>query len=170
MTDAPLFTIRPAVAGDCTAIAGLIRELAAYERLEDHAKATPADLERHLFGQRPFAEAIVAESGGETIAFAIFFTTFSTFRAQPGLYLEDIFVRSDHRGRGVGKAMLARLASLTEERGYGRLEWSVLNWNAPAIGFYRSLGGVPMDDWTVYRLADAPLSRLAATATEMSGQ
>jgi len=167
MTPVPAhpFAIRPAVADDCDLIADLIRELAVYERLEGQAKATPADLRRHLFGPRPFAEVLIAEVDGRPVGFALYFPTFSTFRGSPGLYLEDLFVRLAYRGRGIGKGLLARLAATVRERGFGRLEWAVLNWNEPSIGFYRSLGAVPMDDWTVYRLADEPLVALAEKAT-----
>ena len=151
-------TIRPAVAADCPAIANLIRELAVYEKLEHEAQATAEDLVRHLFGDRPMAEALVVEDGGEPVGFALYFSNFSTFRGQPGIYLEDLFVKPSHRGRGLGKALLARLASIAVDRGCGRFEWSVLDWNAPAIGFYRGLGARPMDDWTVFRLdGDSPL-------------
>jgi GNAT superfamily N-acetyltransferase len=156
------FVIRPANEGDCDTIASLIRELATYERLEDQAKATTDDLARNLFGPRPFAEALVAEVKGIAVGFALYFHTFSTFRGQPGLYLEDLFVRPEHRGNGIGKGLLASLARIALERGCGRVEWAVLDWNEPSIGFYRSLGARPMDDWTVYRLADAPLANLAA--------
>ena len=107
---------------------------------------------------------ILAEVRGEPVGMALAFPTFSTFRGQPGLYLEDIYVRPEHRGRGIGKALLAAMARLARERGFGRLEWAVLDWNAPAIGFYRALGARPMDEWTVYRLDEAPLDRLAALA------
>ena len=157
-------TIRPARADDAAAIANLVRELAVYEKLEQFARATPEDFLRHLFGPRPVAEAIVAEIDGIAVGFALWFTTFSTFRGRPGLYLEDIYVQPAHRGQGIGKALLANVARLARERGCARLEWSVLNWNAPAIGFYRSLGARPMDDWTVYRIDDEPLARLAALA------
>jgi GNAT superfamily N-acetyltransferase len=158
----PNFVIRPVTPDDMEVVANLVRELAVYERLEDHAKATPDDFRRHLFGPRPAAEAAIAEVDGQPIGFALWFTTFSTFRGQPGIYLEDVFVRPRYRGQGIGKAMLAMLARLAVERGYGRLEWSVLNWNEPAIGFYCSLGARPMDEWTVYRLYDEPLTQLAA--------
>jgi len=154
-------TLRPAGPDDAPAIVALIRELAVYEKLEDQAIATPEDLLRHLFGDRPAAEVILAELDGEAVGYALFFPTFSTFRGQPGLYLEDIFVRPGHRGRGIGKALLTHLAGLALGRGCGRLEWSVLDWNEPSIGFYRSLGAVPMDEWTVYRLADSALAELA---------
>ena len=126
----------------------------------------PDDFRRHLFGADPAAEAAVAEVGGEPAGFALWFSTFSTFRGQPGLYLEDIFVKPGFRGRGIGKGLLAAVARRAVERGCGRLEWSVLDWNAPAIGFYRSLGARPMDEWTVYRIDDEPLRRLAELAPD----
>jgi GNAT superfamily N-acetyltransferase len=159
-----LFTIRPARPEDAGMIANLVRELAVYEKLEAFATATAEDFRRHLFGERPCAETLIAEVAGEPVGFAMAFPTFSTFRGQPGMYLEDLFVRPEHRGRGVGKALLATFARLAVERGYGRLEWAVLDWNAPAIGFYQSLGARPMDDWTVYRVDDGPLRSLAAQA------
>ncbi len=165
----PPFAIRPARPDDCATIAGLIRELAVYERLEPEAKATPDDLRRDLFGPRPFAEALIGEVEGEAVGFALFFHNYSTFRGRPGLYLEDLFVRPDSRGRGIGRAFLEHLARLALERGCGRLEWAVLDWNAPAILFYRSLDATPMDDWTVFRLADGPLARLAERAGEGEG-
>ncbi len=160
------FSIRPARSEDCETIAGLIRELAAYERLEDHVKASAEDLRRNLFGPRPYAEALVAEVDGAAAGFALFFHNFSTFRGQPGIYLEDLFVKPEFRGRGIGRSFLAHLARLALERGCGRLEWAVLDWNEPAIQFYRSLGASPMDDWTIFRLADGPLSSLAERAGE----
>ena len=132
-------SIRPARPADAATIANLVYELAVYEKLEPFARATPDDFRHHLFGPRPYAEAIVAEIDGEPVGFALFFPTFSSFRGQPGLYLEDVYVRPVHRGRGIGKALLAKLAKLAMDRGLGRLEWAVLNWNSPAIGFYRSL-------------------------------
>ncbi|MGZ3396845.1 MAG: histidinol dehydrogenase, partial [Isosphaeraceae bacterium] len=158
------FSIRPARPADAATIANLVYELAVYEKLEQFARATPDDFRRHLFGPRPYAEAIVAEIDGEPVGFALFFPTFSSFRGQPGLYVEDVYVRPVHRGRGVGKALLAKLAKLAMDRGLGRLEWAVLNWNSPAIGFYRSLGARPLEDWTVYRINDGPLAELAALA------
>ena len=128
-------TIRPARAEDAATIVAMIRELAAYEKLEQNARATVEDIRRHLFGERLAAEALIAEVDGEPVGVAVFFTTFSTFRGQPGLYLEDIFVRPEHRGHGAGKAMLKELARIAVERDYGRLEWVVLDWNTPAIGF-----------------------------------
>ena len=153
--------IRPARPGDSAILVALIRELAVYEKLEEQANATPEALDRDLFGPSPFAEALIAESAGESVGFALFFPTYSTFRGQPSLYLEDVFVRSEFRGRGIGRNLLAHVAALAVERGCGRLEWSVLNWNAPAIGFYRSLGARPMSEWTVNRLDGDALQALA---------
>lgn len=153
--------IRSATPDDCALIANLIRELAVYEKLGDEAKATPEDLRLHLFGERPFAEAILVEDDGEAVGFALFFHNYSTFRGRPGLYLEDLFVMPAHRGKGLGKALLARLARLAVERGCGRFEWAVLDWNEPSIGFYKALGARPMDDWTVFRLDGEALENLA---------
>jgi GNAT superfamily N-acetyltransferase len=164
-TDAPngraSFVVRPAGPEDCETIANLVRELAVYEKLEEYAKATAEDFHRHLFGPRRYAESLIAECGGRPVGFALFFPTFSTFRGQPGMYLEDIFVRPEFRGLGIGKALLATVARLTRERGFGRLDWAVLNWNAPAMGFYQALGARPIDEWTIYRIDDGPLSQLA---------
>jgi GNAT superfamily N-acetyltransferase len=162
----PSFTIRPARPDDAETLANLVRELAIYEKLEQHAKATPEDFRRHLFGPNPAAEAALAEVDDQPVGFALWFTNFSTFRGQPGLYLEDLFVRPEFRGLGIGKALLASLARLAMERGYGRLDWSVLDWNAPSIAFYRALGARPLDEWTGYRLDDEPLRRLAALAKD----
>ncbi len=154
--------IRPVTPDDMELLANLVHELAVYEKLESQAKATAEDFRRNLFGPRPAAEAAIVEVDGATAGFALWFTNFSTFRGQPGIYLEDVFVRPAYRGRGVGKTILSWLARLAVERGCGRLEWAVLNWNEPAIGFYRSLGARPMDEWTVYRLDEEPLQKLAA--------
>lgn len=162
----PPFVIRPAVETDAALLVNLVRELAVYERLEQHARATPDDFRAHLFGPNPAAEGLVAEVDGEAVGFALFFTTFSTFRGRPGLYLEDLFVRPEHRGLGVGKALLASVAKRAVERGCARLEWSVLDWNDPAIAFYVAAGARPMDEWTVYRVDDEPLARLASFAPE----
>ena len=159
-------TIRPCRPDDAETLVNLVRALAVYEKLEPFARAAPEAFRAHLFGPRPAAEAILAEVDGEPVGFALFFATFSTFRGQPGLYLEDLFVQPEHRGRGIGKALLATVARLAVARGCGRLEWSVLDWNAPAIGFYRSLGARPMDEWTTYRLDDEPLARLASRAPD----
>src|SRR5262245_55216306 len=163
------FTIRPAVPDDAATLVNLVRELAVYERLEEYARATPDDFRAHLFGPDRAAEALVAEVGGEPVGFALYFTTYSTFRGRPGVYLEDLFVRPGSRGVGIGKALLATVARRAVERGCGRLEWSVLNWNDPAIAFYLAAGARPMEDWTVYRVDDDGLSRLAAQAPEPLG-
>jgi len=172
-TPAPVhgpFTIRASRPYDCETIVNLVRELAVYEKLEHLAVATADDFRRNLFGPRPFAEAILAESGSDRrlIGFALYFHTFSTFLGKPGIYLEDIFVRPESRRQGVGKALLASVARVAEERGCGRLEWSVLNWNTPSIEFYVSLGARPMSEWSVYRVDDEPLRRLAALAPTRS--
>jgi GNAT superfamily N-acetyltransferase len=145
-------------------LANLVRELAIYEKLEQHARATASDFRRYLFGSHPAAEAAIAEVAGKPVGYAIWFSTFSSFRGQAGLYLEDIFVKPEFRGRGIGKALLAMVARLAVERGCARLEWSVLDWNAPAIGFYRALGARALDEWTVYRIDDEALRRLASQA------
>jgi GNAT superfamily N-acetyltransferase len=161
--------IRPATADDVKTISHLIRGLAEYERLS-HVVALDEDhLREHLFGPRPYAEVLLAEEAGEVVGFALFFPNYSTFLAQPGIYLEDLFVRPEHRGKGHGKALLMALARLANERGYGRLEWAVLNWNEPAIGFYRSLGAVPMKEWTVFRLTGAELRSVDQESASLSG-
>lgn len=152
--------IRSAEPTDVPVIAHLIRELAKFEKLEDQVVLTDELLQTGLFGPRPYAEAVIAEEEAEPIGFALFFHTFSTFLARPGLYLEDLFVLADHRGRGVGRALLAHLARLAVERECGRLEWAVLNWNQEAIRFYERLGAKPNSEWTVYRLTGEALSTL----------
>jgi GNAT superfamily N-acetyltransferase len=154
--------IRPATAADTPTIARLIRALAEYERLAQTVILDEERLREHLFGPRPFAEVLLAEEAGEVAGFALFFHTYTTFAGAPTLYLEDLFVRPEHRGRGHGKELLAALARLVVERGCRHLEWCVLDWNEPAIAFYRSLGAEPMEDWTVYRLAGDGLATLAA--------
>jgi len=154
-------TLRPAEPRDLDAIVSLIGELAAFEQLVHLLDLTPAKLAPHLFGERPVAECVVGEVGGEVVAFALFFTNFSTFLAQPGLYLEDLFVRPAHRGTGLGKALLGYLGRLAAERGCGRFEWSVLDWNANAIAFYEGLGATVMPDWRICRITG---ERLAAFA------
>jgi GNAT superfamily N-acetyltransferase len=144
--------IRPATIADTPTIARLIRALAEYERLSQEVVFDEGRLREHLFGPRPLAEALLAEAAGEVIGFALFFHNYSTFAGKPGIYLEDLFVEPQHRGRGHGKALLRTVARLALERGCGRLEWSVLNWNEPAIRFYRSLGARPVNEWTVYHL------------------
>jgi GNAT superfamily N-acetyltransferase len=153
--------IRFATAADAAAILGFITELAAYEQLSHEVVADEAALRATLFGARPAAEVLIAELGGAPVGFALFFQSYSTFLARPGLYLEDLFVRPAVRGRGVGSALLSALARIAVERDYGRFEWSVLDWNEPAIRLYRALGAAAMDQWTVNRLTGAPLAALA---------
>ena len=148
---------RPATPDDIPIIAQLIRDLAEYERLAHAVDFDEAKLREHLFGPRPYAEVLLAEDAGAVVGFALFFHNYSTFRGKPGIYLEDLFVKPDSRGKGHGKALLLALAKLAVERGCARVEWSVLNWNEPSIAFYKSLGAVPMDEWTVYRLTDEAL-------------
>ena len=155
-------SIRPAVLADLPLIAELIRALAEYEKLSHEVRFDEAELERHLFGERPMAEVVIGEVDGVAQGFALFFHNFSTFEGKPGIYLEDLFVRSEARGAGLGKALLVHLAKLAVERGCARLEWWVLDWNAPAIGFYERLGARAMDDWTVMRVDGAALAGLAA--------
>jgi GNAT superfamily N-acetyltransferase len=152
--------IRPVRPGEEGRLLELIRELAVYEKLADEVVATPELLADALFGAQAVAEAVLAEWEGEVVGFALWFRNFSTFVGRPGLYLEDLYVRESHRGRGIGKALLLHLAAIARERGYGRMEWSVLDWNRPAIDFYRALGAVPMDDWTVFRLDRRALEAL----------
>jgi GNAT superfamily N-acetyltransferase len=154
------FTLRAARESDVEAIVGLIRELAQFEKLTHLLEVTPAALGPQLFGARPAAEAMVAEQGGEVVGFALWFTTFSTFLAKPGLWLEDLYVRPAHRGAGVGEAMLRALAALAVERGYGRFEWSVLDWNEHAIRFYRRMGATLMPDWRICRVTGTALEQL----------
>ena len=158
----PLLSIRPATVDDVPLIAQLIRELAEYERLAHAAIATEDGLRGHLFGEYPAAEVLIAEADGEPAGFALFFHTFSTFRGQRGLYLEDLFVRPAFRGLGLGRHLMAALARVALKRDCGRFEWSVLDWNAPAIGFYHALGATGMDEWTVQRLEGDALHALAA--------
>ncbi len=155
------FQLRAAEPRDVPAIVGLIRELAAFEHLSHLVQTTPEKLHPHLFGQRPVAEAVVAERGGSVIAFALFFTNFSTFLAQPGLYLEDLYVQPAQRAGGVGQALLSHLGRLAVERGCGRFEWSVLDWNADAIRFYERMGATVMPEWRICRVSGAALQRFA---------
>jgi GNAT superfamily N-acetyltransferase len=156
--------IRSATVEDVPMIARQIRALAEYERLPHAVILDEALLREHLFGPRPYAEALMAEDDGQTVGFALFFHNYSTFRGRPGLYLEDLFIEPAYRGKGYGKALLLELARLAVQRGCHRVEWSVLNWNEPAIGFYKKLGAIAMNDWTVFRLTDDALQR-AATAS-----
>lgn len=155
-------TIRPAVPSDIALILQLIRELADYERLLDSVVATENLLREALFGEQPKAEVLIAEVAHQPAGFALFFGTFSTFLGRPGLYLEDLFVKPQFRGHGIGKALLAQLAQIALNRNCGRLEWAVLDWNHPAIGFYKSLGAIPQDEWTVFRVTGNALIKLAA--------
>ena len=156
--------LREAVESDLPLIASLIRELADYERLLHEVRLTEAGLRDALFGERRYAEVVIAEAGdGEPAGFALFFHNFSTFLGRPGIYLEDLFVRPPYRGAGIGKALLRHLARLAEERGCGRLEWAVLDWNAPAIEFYLGLCARPAAGWNVYRLEGEALGRLAGS-------
>jgi ribosomal protein S18 acetylase RimI-like enzyme len=163
------FTVRAAELRDVGAIVQLIGELAEFEQLTHLLQVTPEKLRPHLFGERPAAGALVTETGdgkapGEVVGFALFFTNFSTFLAQPGLYLEDLYVKPEHRGRGIGKALLTRLAAIAVERGCGRFEWSVLDWNANAIRFYEGMGATVMPDWRICRVTGAALATLGAAA------
>ena len=156
-------TLRPATRDDVPLILALIRELAEYEREPDAVKADEATLAANLFGEHPGAEVVIAEADGRPAGFALFFHNFSTWLGRRGLYLEDLFVRPEFRGRGVGQVLMAYLAKLAVERGCGRFEWWVLDWNAPALDFYRRLGAVPMDEWTVQRMTGDALHALAAS-------
>jgi GNAT superfamily N-acetyltransferase len=153
--------IRPARPDDVPVILSLILQLARYEQLEHEVVGTATDLREHLFGARPRAEVLLVEDAGEVAGFALFFHNYSTFLCQPGLYLEDLFVLPSHRRKGYGKALLVALARLAVERGCGRFEWSVLDWNEPAKAFYRSLGAEQKDDWRVFRVAGDALQGLA---------
>ena len=152
--------IRMAEPADVPVIADLIRGLARFEKLEDEVTMTEELLAKNLFRPRPYAETLIAEDGGTPVGFALFFHNFSTFLAKPGIYLEDLFVVPEQRGRGIGRALLHRLAQIALERDCGRLEWAVLDWNREAIGFYERLGAKPNSEWTVYRLAGEALTSL----------
>ena len=154
--------LRRAVRADVPEILRLIRALAEYEKLSHEVVANEAALAQTLFGDQPAAEVLLAEEDGRAVGFALFFRNYSTFLARPGIYLEDLFVEPAQRGKGLGKALLAAVAKLAVERGCGRLEWAVLDWNAPAIGFYQSLGAKPMNDWTVMRVTGEALRKLGA--------
>jgi GNAT superfamily N-acetyltransferase len=160
-TRIPGVTLRVATVEDAAVILELIRDLADYERLSHELVADEERIRETLFGRRPAAEALIAEDRGAAVGFALFFHNYSTFLARPGLYLEDIYVRPSARGRGIGRALLVELAKIAVERGCGRMEWSVLNWNEPAIAFYRKLGAVAMDEWTVFRLTGGAIEELA---------
>jgi GNAT superfamily N-acetyltransferase len=158
MSDA--FTLRAAEPRDVPAIVGLITELAGFEKLTHLLRVTPETLHPHLFGPQPVAEAQVAEAGGRVVAFALYFVNFSTFLAKPGLYLEDLYVQPAQRGLGIGKALLQRLARLAAERGYGRFEWSVLDWNENAIRFYEKMGAAVLPDWRICRVTGEALQAM----------
>jgi GNAT superfamily N-acetyltransferase len=158
----PELEIRAATGHDVPLILSLIKELAEYERLSHEVIATEEVLRNSLFGERRVAEVLIGHYGGEPVGFALFFHNFSTFLGRPGIYLEDLYVKPRYRGKGFGRTLLARIAKLARERGCGRLEWSVLGWNEPAIRFYETLGAVPMDEWSVYRVSGDALEELAA--------
>jgi GNAT superfamily N-acetyltransferase len=155
-------TIRPAGRDEVPLVLEFIRDLARYEKLEHEVSASEAELSEALFGERRYAEVVFACSASAPVGFALFFHNFSTFTGRPGIYLEDLYVRPEARGRGVGKRLLAYLARTAVQRRCARLEWAALDWNEPSIGFYRGLGAVPMDEWTIFRLTGEPLARLAA--------
>lgn len=156
--------IRPARPGDESQIRQLIEELAEYEKLRHEAIATDEHLRQALFSSKPDAEVILAEWEGACCGFALFFHNFSTFLGRRGLYLEDLFVKPNFRGQGIGKALLQRLAAIARDRGCGRMDWQVLNWNTPAIGFYHTLGAYPLEDWTTFRLTGDAFEQLASKA------
>lgn len=154
--------IRPATPGDAALILRLVRELAEYERKPDAVKATQPMLAEALFGAKPAAEALIAEMDGTPVGFALFFQNFSTWTGRPGIYLEDLYVTPDARGAGAGKALLRHLAGIALDRDCARFEWAVLDWNTPAIDFYRAMGAEPQDEWTVQRVSGDALLKLAA--------
>ena len=153
--------IKPAEPADVPLLLTFLRELAAYEKLAHEVVATEADMHAALFGERPVIETVIASVDGQPVGYALYFPTFSTFLAKPGLYLEDLYVRPAARGLGVGRKLLEHLARITVERGWGRLEWSVLDWNEPSIAFYKKMGARPMDEWTIFRLTGEKLISLA---------
>jgi len=155
------FQIRPARLQDVPVILQLIRDLATYERAPDEVVATAEQLVDVLFGERPVAEVLLAFENESPVGFAVYFYNFSTWLGRPGLYLEDLFVKPEKRGRGYGRALLVELAKIARDRGCGRMEWAVLNWNEPAIKFYRALGAEPMNEWTVFRLTREEIAKLA---------
>src|SRR2546423_1427444 len=161
MTKRDDFGIRPARLEDVPVILQLIRDLATYERAPNDVTATEEQLVDVLFGERPSAEVLLAFEGKSPVGFAVFFYNFSTWLGRPGLYLEDLFVKPEKRGKGYGRALLVALAKIARDRGCGRMEWAVLDWNEPAIKFYRALGATPMHEWTVFRLTRDGIARLA---------
>jgi GNAT superfamily N-acetyltransferase len=161
--------VRTATAADVKTVLEFIRLLARYEKLEHQVVTTESMLLEYLFGPRPMAEVVLAEEDGRAVGFALFFSNFSTFLGRPGLYLEDLYVREEMRGRGVGRQLLAYLAALAVERGWGRMEWAVLDWNAPAIGFYEKLGAKLLSDWRICRLTGESLTALAQGGGPVTG-
>lgn len=171
MTPTP-HTLRPATPADLPAVVGLITELAVFEKLEHLVVVTPESLHPHLFGERPVAECVVGEAGSESgrvVAFALFFSNFSTFLGKPGLYLEDLYVQPAHRGTGLGKALLQHLGALAVSRGCGRFEWSVLDWNERAIRFYEAMGATVMPDWRICRVTGPALAALGRGSEPVGG-
>ena len=158
----PPLKLRAAEPGDLDTLVALIAELAEFEHLTHLLEVTPGKLAPHLFGERPVAECVVGEVAGEVVAFALFFSNFSTFLARPGLYLEDLYVRPAHRGSGLGRALLEHLGRLAAKRGYGRFEWSVLDWNADAIAFYERLGATVLPDWRICRISGERLAHFGS--------
>ena len=156
-----MISVAPATPADVPTILSFIRELAEYEKLLDRVVATEGRLRETLFGPRPYAEVLIGRLDGRAVGYALFFHSYSTFLARPGVYLEDVYVQPAVRGRGVGKALLREVARVARDRGCGRVEWSVLDWNKPSIDFYLSLGAVPMDEWTMYRMDEAAIAKLA---------
>jgi GNAT superfamily N-acetyltransferase len=164
----PELRIVSASEGDVAVILSFIRKLAEYEKLSTQVAATEELLRETLFGARRVAEVLIAYLGDEPAGFALYFHNFSTFLGRPGIYLEDLFVEPVHRGKGIGKALLVEIAKIAKDRNCGRLEWSVLDWNQPAIEFYRRLGAIPMDDWTMFRVTGESLDNLAALSTSVA--
>jgi GNAT superfamily N-acetyltransferase len=159
----PALQLRPAAAADVATILGFIRELAAYEKLEHQVVASEALLHEHLFGAHPAAEVVIAELDSRPVGFALYFQNFSTFLGRPGLFLEDLYVQPHARGHGIGKALLVHLAKIAVARGAGRFDWNVLDWNEPAIGFYKRLGADVLPDWRTCRVTGDALARLASS-------
>lgn len=157
-----MLNIRPASSADAPVIASLVRELAAYEKLLDEARATAQDFLRELESPNPVIHVLIAEWNGEAVGFALYFFNFSTFVGRPGLYLEDLFVRPERRANGIGRALLRALARIARDRGCGRMEWAVLDWNEPALRFYKSLDARQMNEWIIHRLTAVEIERLAA--------
>lgn len=160
-----MIAIRSANVADCPLILSLIQELAEYEKLSQACVATVPQLEATLFGPRPGAEVLIGSVDGQPVGFALFFHNYSTFLAKPGIYLEDLYVQPAARGKGLGKALLVRLAQLAVERDCGRLEWSVLDWNTPSIDFYKAMGAEPLDEWTIFRVTGPALASLSRRQT-----